>query len=291
MITRREFIEKSALGTSLLTLSSLISGCIPEGFFQNPLQKMSKEELNRTIQRMEARYSRKFSKEVTVKTTPAQQDVLFGMALNLSKCIGCRRCVQACIKENNQSRDPQIAWIDVLEMKHGSMDPEKGDRYYQHESVPAEGYFYLPIQCQQCQNPPCVKVCPVKATWKEPDGVIVIDYDWCIGCRYCLSACPYNARKYNWANPSLPAKEMNPQVHYLGNRPRDKGEVEKCTFCIHRTREGKYPACVEACPTGARKFGNLLDRESVVRKILAEKNIFILKPELNTYPRFYYYFG
>jgi len=84
---------------------------------------------------------------------------------------------------------------------------------------------------------------------------------------------------------------VNPEVHYLGNRPREKGVIEKCTFCLQRTREGQYPACVEACPTGARKFGNLLDPESVVRKILAEKDIFILKPESNTKPRFYYYFG
>jgi molybdopterin-containing oxidoreductase family iron-sulfur binding subunit len=212
------------------------------------------------------------------------------MAINLSKCIGCRECVYACIKENNQSRKPQITWIDVLEMKHGSINLGEGNRYYQRESVPAEGYFYLPIQCQQCQDPPCVKVCPAKATWKEPDGIVVIDYDWCIGCRYCVAACPYGARKFNWAEPSLPSDEMNPALHYLGNRPRSKGEVEKCTFCIQRTREGKYPACVEACPAGARKFGNLLDKESVIRKILAEKNIFTLKPESNTHSNFYYYF-
>ncbi|MEW5800986.1 MAG: 4Fe-4S dicluster domain-containing protein [bacterium] len=291
MITRREFIEKSALGASLLTLPSLISGCLSEGFFQNHLKKMSREELDRAIQRMEKKYRRAFSEQVEVRATPAQEDVLFGMALDLSKCIGCRRCAKSCVRENNQSKDPQIEWIDVLEMKRGTLELDRGDRYYQHEAVPVKGHFYLPIQCQQCQNPPCVKVCPVKATWKEPDGVVVIDYDWCIGCRYCLAACPYGARKYNWTSPSLAANEMNPKMHYLGNRPRDKGEVEKCTFCLQRTREGRYPACVEACPTGARKFGNLLDPESVVRQILAEKNVFVLKPELNTQPRFYYYFG
>lgn len=291
MLTRREFLKKSTQGASLLTLSSLISGCFSERFLQDHLMRMSQEELQQTIRRLENEYRQKFSRQVRVKTTPAQQDVLFGMTLDLSKCIGCRKCVWACAQENNQSRKPQITWIDVLEMKHGSMNTEEGNRYYRHESTPAEGYFYLPIQCQQCEDPPCVKVCPVKATWKEPDGVVVIDYDWCIGCRYCLAACPYGARKYNWACPSLPANELNQEVHLLGNRPRDKGEVEKCTFCLHRTREGRYPACVEACPTGARKFGNLLDPKSVIRTILAEKNIFVLKPELNTKPRFYYHFG
>ncbi|MEW6381349.1 MAG: 4Fe-4S dicluster domain-containing protein [bacterium] len=291
MLTRREFIKKSTQGASLLSLSSLISGCFSEKFFQDHIRRMSREELHKTIQRLENEYRQKFCRQIKIKTTPAQQDVLFGMTLDLSKCIGCRRCVWACAQENNQSRKPQITWIDVLEMKHGSMDIKEGNRYYRHESTPAEGYFYLPIQCQQCQDPPCVKVCPVNATWKEPDGIVVIDYDWCIGCRYCLAACPYGARKYNWSRPSLPANEINPDVHLLGNRPRDKGEVEKCTFCLHRTREGRYPACVEVCPTGARKFGDLLDPKSVVRTILAEKNVFVLKPESNTKPRFYYYFG
>jgi len=294
MLTRREFIKKSAQGASLLTLGPLISGCFSRSFFQNHLRRMSREEVKRTIQRLEDEYRHEFSRQVKVKDTPAQQDVLFGMAIDLSKCIGCRRCVWACTKENNQSRDPQITWIDVFEMKHGSsmeLALDQGTRYYRREMVPAKGHFYLPVQCQQCQDPPCVKVCPVKATWKEPDGIIVIDYDWCIGCRYCLAACPYGARRYNWGRPTLPAEELNPNVHLLGNRPRSKGEVEKCTFCLHRTREGLYPVCVEVCPTGARKFGNLLDSKSVIRKIMAEKNVFVLKPELNTKPRFYYYFS
>ncbi|MGA1875389.1 MAG: sulfate reduction electron transfer complex DsrMKJOP subunit DsrO [bacterium] len=291
MITRREFVKKTVAGASMLTLSSLFGGCIPEKFLQKHFKQMSREEIDRTIRRLEHEYQIKFSKEVRIKTTPAQKGVVFGMALDLSKCIGCRRCVQACNKENNQSRQPEIQWIDVLEMKHSSRNLIQGDRYYEHESVPEEGHFYLPVQCQQCEDPPCVKVCPAKATWKEPDGIVVIDYDWCIGCRYCLAACPYGARKFNWTAPQIPADEVNPQVHYLGNRPREKGVIEKCTFCLQRTREGQYPACIEACPTGARKFGNLLDPESVVRKILAEKDIFILKPESNTKPRFYYYFG
>ncbi len=108
----------------------------------------------------------------------------------------------------------------------------------------------------------------MKATWKEPDGIVVIDYDWCIGCRCCTAACPYGARKFNWAEPELPAEEMNPVTHYLGNRPRPKGVVEKCTFCIQRSRAGRYPACVEICPVGARKFGNLLDPASEIRQVM-----------------------
>jgi molybdopterin-containing oxidoreductase family iron-sulfur binding subunit len=131
----------------------------------------------------------------------------------------------------------------------------------------------------------------VGATWTEPDGIVVVDYDWCIGCRTCMAACPYDARQFNWGKPNLPVQDANPDTHFLGNRPRDKGVVEKCTFCIQRVREGRYPACVEVCPVGARKFGNLLDKDSEIRYILENKRVLILKEELNTQPKFYYFYG
>ena len=157
--------------------------------------------------------------------------------------------------------------------------------------MPEPGYFYAPIACQQCKNPPCTKVCPVGATWREPDGIVVVDYEWCIGCRYCMAACPYGARHFNWAEPEVPPERLNPDTHYLGNRPRPKGVVEKCTFCIQRVRKGRYPACVEVCPVGARKFGNLLDAGGEIRYILDNKRVFVLKAELNTEPRFFYFYG
>jgi molybdopterin-containing oxidoreductase family iron-sulfur binding subunit len=133
-------------------------------------------------------------------------------------------------------------------------------------------------------------VCPVEATWKEKDGIVVIDYNWCIGCRYCEAACPYEARRFNFATPKIPTEEINPEQGYLSNRIRPRGVMEKCTFCLHRTRVGKYPACLEACPTGSRKFGNLLDPNSEVRNIIQEKRIFVLKEDLKTNPHFYYFF-
>jgi molybdopterin-containing oxidoreductase family iron-sulfur binding subunit len=218
--------------------------------------------------------------------------VLFGYALDISRCVGCRRCVYACVEENNQSRDPQIHWIKVLEMEQEKgIDFAHADAYYDAETVPRPGHFYLPVACQQCENPPCVKSCPVGATWKEPDGIVVIDYDWCIGCRCCMSACPYGARHFNWATATLPPEELNPVQHYLGNRPRPKGVVEKCTFCIQRTRSGRYPACVEVCPVGARKFGNLLDPESEIRQVMERKRVLIFKEELATHPQFYYFYA
>jgi len=119
----------------------------------------------------------------------------------------------------------------------------------------------------------------------------VIDYDWCIGCRYCMAACPYAARHFNWTEPEIPPDEMNPDTHILGNRPRPHGVVEKCTFCIQRTRKGRYPACVEICPVGARKFGNMLDPNSEIRYLLERKRTFVLKAELHTNPKFFYFYG
>jgi molybdopterin-containing oxidoreductase family iron-sulfur binding subunit len=106
-----------------------------------------------------------------------------------------------------------------------------------------------------------------------------------------MAACPYEQRFFNWFDPTLPPAELNPETHYLGNRPRMRGVVEKCTFCIQRAREGRYPACVEACPVGARKFGNLLDPNSEIRAILETKRVFRIKEDLLTEPKFYYFFG
>jgi molybdopterin-containing oxidoreductase family iron-sulfur binding subunit len=174
-------------------------------------------------------------------------------------------------------------------MPRGSMDMSRGNTTYDHP-VPAEDHFYLPVQCQQCDNPPCVHVCPIEATWKEEDGIVVVDYNWCIGCRYCEAACPYHARRFNWKKPEIPAEEINPDQSYLSNRIRPQGAVEKCHFCLHRTREGRLPACLEACPTGARVFGNILDPESEIRWILKNKRVFVLKEELGYRPSFFYFF-
>ncbi len=258
-------------------------------FFQDHYQRMTPEEMKDALARIERKAKRKFGVDITCVDTPPIPGVVFGYALNISKCKGYRDCVQGCIRENNQGRDSQVQYIRVLQMDKGSMNLEKSDHYYAPESVPVEGKFYLPVQCMQCDNPPCVKACPVQATWKDPDGIVVIDYDWCIGCRYCMAACPYWARHFNWTEPQIPAQELNPVTNYLGNRPRPKGVVEKCHFCTQRTRKGRQPACMEACPTGARVFGNLLDPKSEIRYILENKTVFRLKEELGTEPKFWYY--
>jgi len=290
-LTRRAFLCTVA-GCAAAAATGGCGDITHTSFFRENFRDLSKAELKEILDDLEKKHSGTYGKEVTVGAEPPVPGVEFGYALDISRCIGCRTCVYGCVEENNQSRDPQIHWIRVLEMeKDRGIDFEHADAYYDHELVPEPGKFYLPVACQQCRNAPCVKSCPVGATWQEPDGIVVIDYDWCIGCRCCMSACPYGARHFNWATPELPAEQMNPKTHYLGNRPRMKGVVEKCTFCVQRVRDGRYPKCVEVCPVGARKFGNLLDPKSEVRQILERKRVVVLKAELNTRPRFYYYFG
>jgi len=178
----------------------------------------------------------------------------------------------------------------VLEIDKGTVDLAFSTAAYEH-NVPANGKYYMPVQCHQCDNAPCVKVCPVEATWKETDGIVVVDYNWCIGCRYCEAACPYHARRFNWTKPEVPAAEVNPDQAYLGNRIRPQGVIDKCHFCLHRTRKGKLPACLEACPTGSRVFGNLLDPTSEIRWVLENKRVYVLKEDLGTQPRFFYFFN
>ncbi len=249
---------------------------------------MTDEEKAETTERLERLARLRQGVDVSIQTTEAQPGVEFGYAFNISKCKGFRNCIEACVNENNLDRKAGTHYIRIFEMEDGVIDLDHADASYQHE-VPAEGNFYLGTQCFQCANPPCVQVCPVGATWQEPDGITVVDYDWCIGCRYCMAACPYWARRFNWGAPEVPAEEVNPNQHYLGNRARKRGVVEKCTFCIQRTRQGRLPACAEACPTGARVFGNLLDPDSEIRWVLANKRVFRLKEDLKTEPRFWYF--
>ncbi len=297
-VSRRTFLKTAGVASASLALGGCGLGekLLPsddafEEFFQSHFTEMSPEEIEKVRQRLLRKYKKKFGRDFVLGTEPPYPNVHFAYALDISRCIGCRRCVDACVQENNQSRRPQIEWIRVLRFKKGTMNLEESEHYYETGMVAKEGYYTVPIQCQQCENPPCVKVCPTKATWKEPDGIVVVDYNWCIGCRYCMAACPYWARRFNYAEPEIPPEELNPNLHYLGNRPRGKGVVEKCTFCVQRTRKGRYPACVEVCPVGARKFGNILDPESEISLVLDNQRVFRLKEELNTRSRFYYFFS
>ncbi|MDO6758839.1 4Fe-4S dicluster domain-containing protein [Tamlana sp. 2_MG-2023] len=257
--------------------------------FKGNYKLMSDDEKGATVDRLMRSYELRTGKNLSMSSQNAEEDVLFGYAFNISKCQGYMDCVNACVEENNQDRNSEMQYIRIHEMKDGQgFNFNEADDNYYHE-VPAEGHFYMGTQCFHCDNPPCVEVCPVQATWREDDGLVVVDYDWCVGCRYCMAACPYDGRRFNWSKPEVPEKEINHNQHYLGNRMRKKGVMEKCTFCVQRSRAGKNPACVEACPTGARIFGNLLDPKSTIRWVLENKKVFRLKEDLGTEPKFWYF--
>jgi molybdopterin-containing oxidoreductase family iron-sulfur binding subunit len=294
--SRRQFLKTAiACVGAAGGVPGVAKGIDFQTFFQSNFRELSEKDIEGYLARLEKKFEEEYGKPFTVEATPPFSDVVFGYGLDLNRCKGCRRCVYACVEENNQSRDPAIQWIRVLEFDRKEtireINMDEGELFYEHDKVPAEGKWYLPVACQQCEDPECTAVCPTGATWQEPDGIVVIDYEWCIGCRYCMASCPYGARHFNWTEPYIPEDEINTNTHVLGNRPRPHGVVEKCTFCIQRTRNGRYPACVEVCPVGARKFGNLLDPDSEIRYLLENKRTFVLKAEVGTRPRFFYFYG
>ena len=304
-VTRRSFLRRGAGVTGgMVALAAALSPLRKwdendrltlDAFLQKHYKEMTPAEMEEALARIREQVKRRNGVDAHIEDVRPMDGVEYVYALNLSRCNGNRRCVHACVEENNQSRAPEMQYIRVLELPNGTTDIEQANHHYDGATVPKAGHYYMPVQCHQCANPPCVKVCPVEATWQEPDGITVIDYDWCIGCRYCEAACPYWARRFNFVKPTYAknadgSDHINPNMSYLSNRPRPKGVMEKCTFCLHRTRKGRMPACLEACPTGARKFGNVLDPDSEVSEILRTKNVFVLKEEVGTLPRFVYYF-
>ncbi|RJO70435.1 MAG: 4Fe-4S dicluster domain-containing protein [Myxococcales bacterium] len=277
-----------AFGYAMAPVRQLAEGMDLQSFLQQHYKELSPEDKKRIFERLEREAQREYGVKVRIEDPPPLPNVKYGYALNLTTCIGCRKCVEACRKENNHNRAMNGSYIRVFEIPNRGLDIAHGRLDYDHP-VPVDGYRYFPVQCHHCDNPPCVDVCPTKATWKEPDGIVVIDYNWCIGCRYCAAACPYQARFFNWTKPEIPPEEVNPDQGYLSNRIRSQGVMEKCTFCLHRVRKGLLPACLEACPAGARVFGNLLDPKSEIRWVLENRRVFILKEEQATRPIFYYY--
>lgn len=219
----------------------------------------------------------------------------WGMVIDLDKCTGCQACVVACKTENNIPSAPpgevakgrEIQWMEVMTEIEGE--------------YPRVKVRYVPRPCFHCQEPPCIKVCPVRATYLNPDGLVGQIYGRCIGCRYCTNACPYTVRYFNWYAPKWPDEYKNFLNKDVAVRP--KGVVEKCTFCHHRLQKARekvkvegrelapedyIPACVQSCPAKAMYFGDLDDTHSVVAELVRSPRAFRIMEELGTEPKVYY---
>ncbi|MDP4210840.1 MAG: 4Fe-4S dicluster domain-containing protein [Bacteroidota bacterium] len=201
------------------------------------------------------------------------------MIIDLSKCRNARKCIAAC-QEAHHLR-PEQYHINTLQMQESE------------KTAP----FFMPKPCQHCDNPPCVSVCPVDATFKRPDGPVLIDNERCIGCRFCIAACPYSARSFNWIEPKFANQDKGKTYDVELNVPQKKGTITKCLFSSDRIREGKLPYCVSACPNGVYYFGdenedavtNGTTKETVrLSKLLRDNGGYRLMEELGTKPRVYY---
>ncbi|MEE8420137.1 MAG: 4Fe-4S dicluster domain-containing protein [Dehalococcoidales bacterium] len=254
-VTRRDFIKRSAGAVGLMAALS------------SPLVLV--------IQKARA------TSEATVDT-PARKKRAWTMIVDLKKCEGCvtidtpPQCTQACIQGHYTPKDQE--WIQVYEV-----------------DLPGGGTYFMPTPCYQCENAPCVNVCPVAATYHDQDGIVLIDHNRCIGCRMCMAACPYQRRFFNWSTPELPPEAALAEYSPLYPVPAVKGTVIKCMFCAHFLRDGKLPYCVTGCPMKALYMGDLNEdiasngREVVqMSKFLDENNAYRYKEELGTQPRVWY---
>lgn len=218
------------------------------------------------------------------ESTQALKPSRWAMVIDVGRCLqkeGCTKCVEACHQAHNV---PQIGveahrinWI--WKTPYGSAFPGEENEYQATRLKTAA----IPVFCNHCDNPPCVRVCPTKATWKREDGIVMMDWHRCIGCRYCMAACPYGSRSFNWVDPRPYLPVQNPDFP-----TRTKGVVEKCTFCEDRIGRGEAPACVKACPQEAMIFGALHDANSAIRELLRTRYTVRRKPELGTNPQIYY---
>lgn len=262
-LTRREFVTAlTALGGSVAAVAALSQ--------IKPLQDLLQDELALELPDIQSETAHQTS----------DHPHRWGMVIDLRKCIGCKYCVYACQAVNDVPDD--MRW-----------------NIYLPEVTETGQPFHMTRPCLHCQDAPCVAVCPVGATFVRDDGLVVMDYDKCIGCRYCEVACPYGARSFNWKKREG-SSGYQPEWGDAEVDRRPRGVVEKCTFCVHRIDRGlplglipgvdgpATPACVNVCPVGARIFGDLNDPESPVAQAIRSLPTFRLREDLGTEPNVYY---
>ncbi len=282
--SRREFLQAVGAGSTIFFLTELLEASAPAKAQAASAATQTVTEghppgdgvQQNVLLRMQADLRRALAKPVHQRR--------WVMVIDLRKCVGCYACTIACIAENKLP--PGVVYRPVVEEEVGE--------------YPNVTRRFLPLPCMQCDNPPCVPVCPVGATYKRADGIVAIDYNQCIGCRYCIAACPYNHRTfdagefYTKGTPKVEDYEKIPNFEYGRKWPRKgdekspAGNARKCHFCIHRLEAGMLPACVTTCIGYATYFGDAKDPDSLVSEMIGKPNVMRLKEELGTNPKVYY---
>ncbi len=230
-----------------------------------------------------------------------KQQKNWAMVIDQERCIGCWTCAVGCKVINNEPLG--FWWNRILTAAPGEVsgrfdalsDPASENIDVPVGTFPEVEMAYLPVACQHCDDAPCVKVCPVDATFQRDDGTILIDYERCIGCRYCIAACPYGVRIFNWGEAKREpdftvgyGRDYRSDGRLVFTPDRPVGVVEKCTMCVERIDVGEQPFCVDICPTGARIFGDLNDRSSDVSQLVREGGAAQLLGDLGTDPHVFY---
>ncbi|MBK7628748.1 MAG: 4Fe-4S dicluster domain-containing protein [Bacteroidales bacterium] len=283
--SRRNFLAKiGTLGLGSLSISSVITqGCDSKSPGSESGKKVTLLNSSNELVEVDSAYISTLNKNLSPDHNSTSRNGLpgkkFVLVVDLARCKNARKCMDKC-QAVHQLR-PEQHHLNVLLMK----DSE--------HTAP----YYMPKHCQHCDNPPCVKVCPVDATFKRSDGIVLIDNERCIGCRFCIAACPYSARSFNWYEPRDADKYKDVPYDIEKNVPQKKGTVTKCTFSADCLREGKLPYCVSACPNGVYYFGNIYQDSVtngtsgdtvILSELLAKNAGYRLMEDLGTAPSVYY---
>lgn len=282
--SRRAFFEKLTLfGAGAATGAAVIYSGSKYESSKNPKKKVQLLTSDNKLVEVDASAIKPFNQsEASILQTRGRVGIegrRFVMVIDLSKCRNARKCISAC--QNAHELKPEQYHINVLQMQDG----------------PNQAPYHMPKPCMHCDNPPCVSVCPVDATFKRQDGIVLIDNERCIGCRFCIAACPYSARIFQWSEPKVTDASRAKEYDVELNVPQKKGTVSKCLFSADLLRENKLPYCVSACPNGVYWFGdenedavtNGTTKETMKFTELMEKNGgYTIMPELGTKPRVYY---
>lgn len=282
---RRDFLRKGALGVTLAASGQLIFSCSSSGQSEEAAAESAGDTVklltpDGQLVEVKNEHLKHVHKIPAITEEQARRGIpgkKFVMVIDLAKCNNARVCITACQKHHHLPEDKE--WLSIKLMK----DDEN--------SAP----YWFPKQCFHCDNPPCVKVCPVDATFKRDDGLVLVDADRCIGCKFCMTACPYSTRLFNWDEPGTPVDADTHPYSPETSTPRQHGTVEKCDFCPDMTRMGKLPPCVAACPNGVFYFGD--ENEDIVTngsetvrfsELIRDRAGYRYMEQLGTQPRVYY---